>query len=236
MSQFWGELLGTMFLIILGDGVVAEVLLNKSKGQNTGWMVITSGWAFAVMVGVFIAQFFGSAPAYINPAVSLGFAIRTGDFSTFLSDFGAEMIGAFVGAIIVFLIYLPHWPITEDKDAKLSVFSTMPAVRNYAANFITETLATMVLVIGVAAIFKGNVSPALGPFLVGALVWGIGLSLGGPTGYAINPARDLGPRIAHAILPIPGKRNSDWAYAWVPVLGPLFGGALAGLILNLMHL
>lgn len=231
-SPFMGELLGTMFLIILGDGVVAEVLLKKSKGENSGWIVITTGWAFAVMVGVFVSIATGSAPAHINPAVTIGFAV-SGAFpwAEVPAYIIAQLIGAFLGGIIVFLAYYPHWKETEDPGLKLGVFSTAPAIRNVVWNNITEIIGTFVLVFGVWAIFFGNVADALGPFLVGALVWGIGLSLGGPTGYAINPARDLGPRIAHAILPIPGKGGSDWGYAWIPVIAPIIGGILAGLFI-----
>lgn len=231
-SPFLGELLGTMVLIILGDGVVANVLLNKSKGQNSGWIVITAGWAFAVMAGVFTAQAFGSSAAHINPAVTVGFAIRDGDFSN-LSWILAQIIGAFIGAVIVWLVYLPHWAETKDQGAKLGIFSTGPAIRNTTANVIAEVIGTFVLLLGVHAIFAGTITDGLGPFLVGALVWGIGLSLGGPTGYAINPARDLGPRLAHQLLPIAGKGDSDWGYGWIPVVAPIIGGALAGLFLLL---
>jgi glycerol uptake facilitator protein len=235
-SPFLGELLGTMILILLGDGVVAAVLLSKSKAQNAGWIVITTGWAFAVMAGVFTAIAFGSSDAHLNPAVSLGFAISTGDYSKLITYIPAQMIGAFIGAVLVYLHYLPHWGETSDSGLKLAVFSTGPAIRNPVTNLISEVIGTFVLVLVVGAIFSAAMSgtgpaPGLGPYLVAALVWGIGLSLGGPTGYAINPARDLGPRIAHAILPIPGKGDSDWNYSWIPVVGPLVGGAIAGLTL-----
>jgi len=230
-----------MFLIILGDGVVANVLLNKTKGQglsggwpsSSGWIVITSGWAFAVMVGVFVAIAFGSPGAHINPAVTLAFALKTGNWGNVIPFWVAQLLGGIVGGIIVWLAYYSHWAETEQKDLKLAVFSTIPNIRNYGFNTLTEIIGTFVLVLGVMAIFSkavGGVAPALGPFLVGGLVWGIGLSLGGPTGYAINPARDLGPRIAHFILPIPGKGDSDWAYSWVPVVGPLIGGVIAALV------
>ncbi|MDJ0754817.1 MAG: MIP/aquaporin family protein [Ardenticatenaceae bacterium] len=243
MSPFVGELLGTMFLIILGDGVVANVLLNKSKGQNAGWIVITTGWAFAVMVGVFVASATGSAAAHINPAVSVGFALAglTGGgfegWSSVPTFIIAQVVGAFLGAVVVWLAYLPHWAETEDQGAKLGIFSTGPAIRNPVANNITEIIGTIVLVMGVAAIFSagaGGISQGLGPFLVGSLVWGIGLSLGGPTGYAINPARDLGPRIAHQLLPIAGKGDSDWGYSWIPVVGPIVGGIIAGILIPLL--
>jgi glycerol uptake facilitator protein len=241
-SPFLGELFGTMFLIILGDGVVANVLLNQSKGQNAGWITITTGWAFAVMVGVFVSGLFGSAAAHINPAVTVGVAVGGNfpwaDVPLYII---AQLIGAFLGAVIVWLAYQPHWAATQDPGSKLAVFSTGPAIRNPLWNTITEIIGTFVLVLGVAAIFDMTGSPTamgipvdgLGPFIVGALVWGIGLSLGGPTGYAINPARDLGPRIAHQLLPIAGKGDSDWGYSWVPVIGPIIGGILAGIFIIL---
>lgn len=231
-SPFLGELLGTMILILLGDGVVAAVLLNKSKAQNAGWIVITSGWAFAVVIGVFVAQAFGSPGAHLNPAVTFAQAIlgniTWGEVPVFLA---AQFLGAFIGAVLVFLHYLPHWKETEDQGLKLAVFSTGPAIRNTGTNMVSEIIGTFALVFGVTAIFAGEVSPALGPYLVGVLVWAIGLSLGGPTGYAINPARDLGPRLAHLVLPIPGKGNSDFGYGWIPVVGPLVGAAIAAALL-----
>jgi glycerol uptake facilitator protein len=244
MGTLLGEFFGTMFLIILGDGVVANVLLNKSKGQNSGWIVITTGWAFAVMVGVFVAGAFGSSAAHINPAVTIGFAVagsfEWADVPGFII---AQMLGAFVGAVIVWIAYMPHWGETPDQGAKLGIFSTGPAIRNLPINTVTEIIGTIVLVLGVAAIFsdaptamavEGIPTSGLGPLLVGALVWGIGLSLGGPTGYAINPARDLGPRLAHFLLPIAGKGDSDWSYSWVPVVGPIIGGIISGLIILAM--
>lgn len=240
-SPFLGELFGTMFLIILGDGVVAAVLLNKSKAQNAGWIVITTGWAFAVMVGVFVSGAFGSMVAHINPAVTIAFAVAgTFPWADVPAYILAQLIGAFLGGVIVWLAYLPHWGETKDTGAKLGVFCTAPAIRNVVSNNITEIIGTMVLVLGVASIFSstgmtaGIPASGLGPFLVGALVWGIGLSLGGPTGYAINPARDLGPRIAHFLLPIAGKGDSDWGYSWIPVVAPLVGGILAGLLIAAM--
>jgi glycerol uptake facilitator protein len=239
-SPFLGELVGTFILIVLGDGVVAGVLLNKSKAQNGGWIVITTGWAFAVMAGVFAAKAFGSGAAHINPAVTLGFAISSGDYSHIIEYIPAQMIGAFLGAVVVYFHYLPHWAETDNADLKLAVYSTGPAIRNTVTNVISEIIGTFVLVVGVGSIFANGqlgapsmaaVATGVGPFLVAGLVWGIGLSLGGPTGYAINPARDLGPRIAHFVLPIPGKRDSDWSYSWIPVVGPLVGGALGGLLL-----
>jgi glycerol uptake facilitator protein len=228
LSIFGAEVIGTGLLILLGDGVVAAVLLNHSKAQNGGWIVITWGWAMAVMVAVFaVGQFSG---AHLNPAVTIGFAIegRTewGDVPEYLAG---EFIGAFIGATLVWLSYLDHWRETEDPGLKLAVFCTAPAIRNPISNIITEVVGTFVLVFGVMAFFadEATAGTGLGGLLVGLLVLAIGLSLGGPTGYAINPARDLGPRIMHAILPIPGKGGSDWGYSWVPVVGPLIGCALA---------
>jgi glycerol uptake facilitator protein len=228
-----GELFGTMVLVFLGNGVVANALLSESKANGSGWMVITSGWAFAVLVGVFVALAFG-APAHINPAVTIGFAVSSGDFSNVLPFIGSQFIGAFLGAILVYLNFGPHWKKTEDAGLKLACFSTGPAIRKPVWNIISEALATFILVLGVAAIFdsSGTVAPGLGPFLVAGLVWGIGLSLGGTTGYAVNPARDFAPRIVHAILPIPGKGSSDFAYSWVPVVGPIIGGILAGIFIT----
>lgn len=239
LSPWFGEFMGTLVLILLGDGVVAGVLLKRSKAENSGWIVITAGWAFAVMCGVFTAIACGSPQAHLNPAVTLGMAVTTGNYSRFFPFFVAQVSGAIAGATLVWIHYLPHWGETTDAGAKLAVFSTGPAIRRYVANFVSEVIGTFVLVFVVGAIFSKRVAtigPAagLGPFLVGSLVWGIGLSLGGTTGYAINPARDLGPRIAHTILPIAGKGGSDWNYAAIPVFGPLLGGALAGLLAKLL--
>lgn len=235
-SPFWGEFFGTMVLIILGSGVVAGVLLEKSKAQNAGWIVITAGWAFAVTLGVFTAKTFGSADAHLNPAVTIAFAIKTGVWTNVPAYFAAQFSGAFVGAIFTWLHYLPHWAETKSSDLKLAVFSTSPAMRHPVANMISEIFGTLVLIIGIYAIFSrgsGGITAGMGPFLVGILVWAIGLSMGGTTGYAINPARDLAPRLAHALLPIAGKGSSDWRYAWVPVVAPLIGGALGGLLMRM---
>ena len=230
-----GEFLGTMVLILLGDGVVAGVLLEKSKAQHAGWIVITAGWAIGVMAGVFVATSLG-APGELNPAVTLANmmsgARASGDG---LMNMAAQFGGAIVGATLVWLHYLPHWAETQDKAAKLACFCNAPAIRNPVANVISEVIGTFALVFVAAAIFSKagqgtNAATNVGAVLVGALVWGIGLSLGGPTGYAINPARDLGPRIAHAILPIAGKGPSDWGYSWIPVVGPMVGGALAAVV------
>ena len=239
MTPFLAELLGTMLLIILGDGVVANVVLNKTKGQNSGWIVITAGWAFGVTVGVYAVGAFSGA--HLNPAVTVALAsIGKFEWASVPVYVAAQMIGAFLGGVIVWLAYLAHWPVTENQSAKLAVFCTGPAIRNTVANLLTEIIGTFVLVVGVLAILTPkNLNPThgwdagFGPFLVGIIVWAIGLSLGGPTGYAINPARDLGPRLAHAVLPIAGKGGSDWSYAWVPVVGPIIGGLIAALLYKL---
>jgi glycerol uptake facilitator protein len=241
MQAYVGEFIGTMLLILLGDGVVAGVLLRNSKAENSGWIVITWGWAIAVAVAVYcVGQFSG---AHINPAVTLGFAV-SGAFPWADVPFYiiAQFLGAFVGAVLVWLSYLLHWRETADPGLKLGVFCTAPAIYNTPANIITEIVGTFVLVFGVFGIIAnagavpGDLSAVIGtginPLLVGLLVLGIGLSLGGPTGYAINPARDLGPRIAHAVLPIAGKGGSDWGYSWIPVVGPIIGGILGALTFN----
>jgi glycerol uptake facilitator protein len=237
--EMFGEFMGTLVLILLGNGVVAGVLLRKSKAEDAGWMVITAGWALAVMSGVFTALACGS-PGHLNPAVTFAAAVTTGDYSKVFPYVIAQILGAFAGATLVWLHYLPHWKETPDADRKLACFSTGPAIRNTAANLFSEILGTFVLVmvagaIGSKAVAANGLAPGLTPYLVGSLVWGIGLSLGGTTGYAINPARDFGPRIAHALLPIAKKGGSDWGYALVPILGPLAGGALAGLFVRLAH-
>jgi glycerol uptake facilitator protein len=237
LAKCFGEFMGTLVLILLGDGVVANVLLKRSKAEGAGWMVITSGWAFAVMAGVFTAIACGSSDAHLNPAVTIGFAVSSGQFAKLAPYIVAQMAGAFVGAAFVWLHFLPHWKETSDQGLKLAVFCTAPAIRRFGANLISEIIGTFVLVFVVGAIFSTAVAASgaaagLGPYLVAALVWGIGLSLGGTTGYAINPARDFGPRLAHAVLPIADKGASDWSYAIVPVLGPLIGGGLAGMFLR----
>jgi len=239
MHSFIGELFGTMFLILFGCGVVANVLLTDSKGQNAGWLSIATGWGFAVVIGIFVAQSAGSPNADINPAVTFA-KYLLGDFYTcrqVLIAISAQMIGAFLGAVIVWLAYLPHWEKTKNPSYKLAIYSTTPAIRHFPSNLLCEIIGTTVLIIGIAAIFghatKGNPATGLGPYLVGVLVWAIGLSLGGQTGYAINPARDLGPRIAHAVLPIAGKGSSDWRYAWVPIVGPLIGASIGAIVWKL---
>jgi glycerol uptake facilitator protein len=239
MQTLLAEAIGTMLLVLLGDGVVANVVLNRTKGQNGGWIVITVGWGVAVAMAVYaVGRISG---AHLNPAVTIGLA-TIGSFSwrEVPGYLVAQMIGAFAGAVLVWLAYLPHWKVTADPASKLGVFATGPAVRNTTANFITEVIGTAVLLFGILAIAAnaqtlskpGDVdlsfvfSRGLQPLLVGVLVLGIGLSLGGSTGYAINPARDLAPRLAHALLPIPAKGSSDWGYSWIPVLGPIIGGIL----------
>jgi glycerol uptake facilitator protein len=236
-SHFFGEFMGTLILILMGNGVVANVLLKGSKAENAGWIVITTGWAFAVMTGVFTSIACGSADAHLNPAVTLGFAVSTGDYSKLAVYLPAQLLGAMCGALLVWLHFLPHWAITKDPDTKLACFSTSPAIRRFGSNVFSEALGTFVLVALVAAMSSkavGVVPPGFGPYLVGMLVWAIGLSLGGTTGYAINPARDLGPRLMHAILPIAGKGDSNWPYAPVPVLGPMVGAAIAGAFIKLV--
>ncbi len=240
-SVWFGEFMGTLVLVLLGNGVVAGVTLRKSYASDSGWIVITTGWAMAVLCGVVVAQAFGSPGAHLNPAITLAGAVNTGDYSHLLSLWSAQMLGAVAGASLMALHYAPHWKHTPDQAAKLGIFCTDAAIRSPLANLVSEVIGTMMLVIVAGAIFSHGVSasgPAagLGPWLVASLVWGIGLSLGGSTGYAINPARDLGPRIAHALLPIPGKGSSNWSYAPIPIIGPLLGGVLAGLLLHFAHL
>src|SRR5579859_1801697 len=240
-SPWFGEFLGTMVLILLGNGVNAGVTLRKSYAADSGWIVITTGWALGVMCGVMVAQGFGSHDAAINPAVTLASAVLSGNYSNVLWLWSAQFLGAMCGASLMALHYAPHWSHTPDPGAKLGIFCTSPAVYKPWANLVSEIIGTMVLVIVAGAIFSPGVAEkgpvaGIGPWLVGSLVWGIGLSLGGTTGYAINPARDLGPRLAHALLPIPGKGDSNWSYAAIPVLGPLTGGALAGLLLHFAKL
>lgn len=228
-----------MILITLGDGVVANVVLQKSKGQNGGWMVVATGWALGVTMAVYMVN--AISGAHLNPAVTLGLAV-IGKFAwaQVPAYLAAQMIGAFLGSVLVWLAYLPHWAATTDQGGKLAVFCTGPAIRRPLANLGTEIIGTFVLVAGVLTILRPeNLVPNSGfdkgfaPLLVGLLVAAIGLSLGGPTGYAINPARDLGPRLAHALLPIAGKGGSDWGYAWVPIVGPIIGGILGALFFKL---
>lgn len=229
-SPFLGEFIGTALLIIMGDGVVANVLLNRTKGQNSGWIVITFGWAMAVFLGVFASIALGGS-GHLNPAVTIALS-AFGDFDSSLlgSYIAAQFAGAIVGAIIVWLAYKQHFDATEDKDAKLAVFCNAPAIRSAGYNLTTEIIGTFVLMFGALATKSSDSLATLNALPVALLVLGIGLSLGGPTGYAINPARDLGPRIAHFLLPIPNKRDSDWSYSWIPVLGPILGAVLAAFV------
>ena len=231
-SPLIGEFMGTMVLILLGDGVVAGVLLGKSKAHNAGWLAITAGWGFAVVCGIFTALACGSPDANINPAVTLGLAIASGNYAKLPGYAVAQVWGAFAGATLVWLVYWDHWRETPEVGLKLGIFCTGPAIRRLVPNLLTETIATAALIsigltFGSKAVSETGLPAGFGPFLWGLLVWGIGLSLGGPTGYAINPARDFGPRLAHAILPIAGKGGSDWRYAPVPILGPLLGAGVA---------
>ncbi|GAB3069101.1 MIP/aquaporin family protein [Virgibacillus ainsalahensis] len=235
MPEFLAELIGTMILIIFGGGVVAGVVLKKSKAEGTGWVLITLAWGLGVAMGVYaVGNFTG---AHINPAVTLGFAVA-GDlpWTKVPMYISAQVIGAFIGGTIVFLNYLPHWRETEDKEAIRDVFSTTPAIRSPLSNLVSEMIGTFVLLMGLMFIGANEFTEGLNPLIVGALIVGIGMSLGGATGYAINPARDLGPRIAHALLPIPGKGSSDWSYAWVPIVGPLLGGAYGAVFYQAMFL
>jgi glycerol uptake facilitator protein len=236
-GAFWGELLGTMTLIVFGNGVVACVVLKRSYGHNSGWIVITAGWGMAVLAGVLVALAVGSN-AHLNPAVTVGVGVASGDWSNVGVYVAGQLLGAMLGATLVWLHYFPHWAETDDALGKRACFCTSPAIRSAPANFLSEIIGTFFLVFVAAAISSDNLSPTsmppgFGPFLVALLVWGIGMSLGGPTGYAINPARDLGPRIVHALLPIAGKGKSGWDYAHVPVLGPLIGATLAGVTVSI---
>jgi glycerol uptake facilitator protein len=247
MQQYLAEFIGTMILIILGDGVVAGVLLRNSKAENSGWIVITFGWGMAVAIAVYCV--WRISGAHINPAVTIGLAsIGAFEWVDVPGYIIAQFLGAFTGAVLVWLAYLPHWSETADPGLKLGVFCTAPAIYNTVANVICEIIGTAMLVFGVLGIFgnsaeiesSGGVdlaavfAPGIFPLLVGLLVLGIGLSLGGPTGYAINPARDLGPRIAHAVLPIAGKGGSDWGYSWIPVVAPIIGGILGAQLFRLL--
>lgn len=239
MQTLMAEIVGTMILVLLGDGVVANVVLNRTKGQNSGWIVITVGWGVAVATAVYaVGRISG---AHLNPAVTVALAaIGSFSWAEVPGYIAAQMVGGFIGAVLVWLAYLPHWQATTDPGLKLAVFSTGPAIRHPLGNVITEVIGTAALLFGILAIAAnaqtlskpGDVdlsfvfSRGLQPLLVGVLILGIGLSLGGPTGYALNPARDLAPRLAHAVLPIPGKGGSDWEYAWIPVIAPIIGGLL----------
>ena len=231
MDNLFGEFMGTMVLIVFGCGVCANMTLTNSKGQGGGWVCIALGWGFAVTLGVFTATTLGAPQGDLNPAVTLA-KTMVGIYTPaqFLATSGAQLVGAILGATILWPAYLPHWEKTEDPAAKLGVFATGPAIRSPISNFLTEAIATFFLMFVIWMIFGeavGQLVPGYGPYMVGILIVALGLSLGGSTGYAMNPARDLGPRIAHAILPIAGKGDSDWGYAWVPIAGPFVGAAVA---------
>lgn len=224
---FWGEVIGTFLLILMGVGVNANVLLLRSKGKDSGWIVISFGWGFAVALAVYVTGW--ASGGHINPAVTLGLTILGRSSPALLPLYWcSQMLGAILGAIVAWLVYYPHWKATPDAETKLMCFATKPAIRKSAWNFVTECIATAVLLIGILGIYDqhNGLGSGIGPYLVGILIVAIGLCLGGPTGFAINPARDLGPRIAHAFLPIPKKGGSDWSYAWIPVVAPLLGGII----------
>ena len=240
-SVWFGEFLGTLVLILLGNGVCANVALRKSYAADAGWMVITTGWALGVLCGVLVAQAFGSSGANLNPAITLAIAVTSGDYSQLALMWSAQLLGAMGGAALVALHFACHWKLTPDPAAKLGVFCTNAAVRNPVINTLNEALGTAVLVvvafaIGSRGVAANGMAAGMGQWLVASVVWGIGLSLGGTTGYAINPARDLGPRLVHWLLPIPGKGGSNWSYAYVPIVGPLLGGVLAGVLVRFGHL
>jgi len=233
MSPYLGEFLGTLLLIILGDGVVASVLLKGTKSENAGWLTVVICWGLAVTMGIYaVGQFSG---AHLNPAVTIALAAN-GNFNWALVPGYclAQVAGGLAGAVIVWLNYLPHWSKTDNAAAKLSIFCTTPAIRSLGSNLLSEIIATLILVLGILFIGANKFTDGLNPLVVGLLIIAIGLSLGGTTGFAINPARDLGPRIAHFILPIPGKGSSDWSYAWVPIVGPIVGGLLGAMIYRVL--
>jgi glycerol uptake facilitator protein len=232
-----GEFVGTAVLVLLGDGIVAGSLLSRSKAANAGWLAITTAWALAVFIGIIVASALGDPDGHLNPAFTVASVMMTGHAERLLTYIPAQLLGGFVGATLVWAFYYPHWSPTEQPGNKLAVFCTTPAIRNLPSNFFSEVLGTFILVLVATAFTSKRLAPAgvppgLGPILVGGLVWSIGLSLGGTTGYAINPARDLPPRTAHALLPIPGKGSSDWSYAWVPAFGPICGAVLAALFIG----
>ena len=240
-SPVIGEFVGTFVLIVLGNGVVAGALLNRSKAQNAGWLSITAGWAIAVLSGVAVSAALGDPDGHLNPAFTVASVLMTGHPERLLTYIPAQILGAALGATAVWLHYKPHWKLTEDPDAKFACFATAPAVDAPLWNLVSEIIGTFVLVLVATALFSKRIAPAgvapgLGPILVGALVWGIGLSLGGTTGYAINPARDLGPRLAHSLLPIAGKGPSGWRYAWIPIFGPVLGAILAVALIRGLNL
>lgn len=226
-----GEVLGTFILILLGNGVVASCILGKTKAENSGWLTIVFGWGIAVTIAVYVSALFG--PAHLNPAVTVAMAsigeFAWADVPGFIL---AQFAGAILASVVLFLHFYPHWKETKDSATILGTFATGPAIRHTPSNVFGEVLGTAVLVIGILAIGPNNVSAGLGPIIVGFIVLALGFSLGATTGYAVNPARDLGPRIAHALLPIPNKGDSDWSYSWIPVVGPLLGGVIGATIYN----
>ena len=230
-SIFIGELAGTATLLYLGNGVVANMLLKDTKGSGTGLLAIAAAWAFAVTIAIYVSTYFGSSGAHLNPIVTIAGCVKSGDWSLFPTFIGAQLLGAMLGQLLVWLHYKPHYDVTTDKGAIRASFCTDPAIKNTPFNFISEAFASALAVVALGTF--STVQTGLGPFTVGILVWAIGLGLGGTTGYAINPARDLGPRIMHAILPIPNKGDSGWEYAWIPVLGPAAGAVLGAFFLTL---
>lgn len=230
-SIFIGELAGTATLLYLGNGVVANMLLKDTKGNGTGLLAIAAAWAFAVTVAIYVSTYFGSSGAHLNPIVTIAGCVKSGDWSLFPTFIWAQLLGAMLGQLLVWLHYKPHYDVTQDKGAIRASFCTDPAIKNTPFNFISEAFASALAVVALGTF--STTETGLGPFMVGILVWAIGLGLGGTTGYAINPARDLGPRIMHAILPIPHKGDSGWDYAWIPVLGPAAGAVLGAFILTL---
>lgn len=234
-NVYLAEFIGTMLLVLFGNGVVAGCVLSKNKSENGGWIVITAGWGFAVMIGAYATGWISGA--HLNPALTIGLAVG-GIFPSelVLGYVVSQILGAMTGQILVFLVYKLHYDATTDQGAILATHCTGPAIRDYKWNFVTEMIGTMILVFGLLAIGnpKNGTGP-MGPMLAGGFIWAIGMSLGGPTGYAINPARDLGPRIMHAILPIKNKGESDWSYSWVPVVGPIFGGIIGALLFNILY-
>ena len=233
MSSYVAEFFGTMILILLGNGVVAGTILKGTKSENAGWLTIVLGWGLAVTLAIYAVGRISSA--HLNPAITIALW-AAGDFDSnlVLGYIAAQFAGAFTGAVLVWIHYLPHWKMTADADTKLAVFCTGPAVRSTLSNLVCEIIGTMVLVVGILFIGANKFADGLNPLIVGMLIIAIGLSLGGTTGFAINPARDLPPRLAHFILPIPGKRNSDWSYSWIPVVGPLIGGLLGAGLFNIL--
>ncbi|MBI5274025.1 MAG: aquaporin family protein [Chlamydiales bacterium] len=234
-NVFWGELVGTMLLILLGNGSVATVLLDKSKGHNSGWIVITAGWGFAVAIAVYATGW--ASGGHLNPAVTIGLTLAKQSSPSLMPIyFLGQLLGAMIGSTLVWLTYYPHWKETTNPHLKFLCFATQPAIRKPFWNLITEIIGTAVLLIGVLGIFNkhNGIADGVGPYAVGILIFSIGLSLGGPTGYAINPARDFGPRLMHAILPIAGKGFSDWGYSWIPIVGPIIGAILGTYMYQLL--